>query len=177
MSIFDLLKNPALLELIKDQRLKEIVTRREVRVSEDYFHREFVSRALDEEIQELSMRFLDGYGEISGKVKKKLLPFSVPFSARFELQRVDFTPKEKIIYLKIEEVKPLDVEWVTRKIVEKIPFLAYGDGVIACNLTQVPKLADFFGYHVKGIKVCDFLTIKELLFKEGELVGRLGICL
>ena len=177
MGIFDMLKSPALLDLIKDQQLKEIVTRREVRVSEEYFHREFVSQALDEEIQELSMRFLDGYGEISGKVKKKMLPFSINFSARFAVQRVDFSPKEKIIYLSVEDVKPLDVEWVTRRIVEKIPFLSYSEGVIACDLAQVPRLADFLDYRLKGFKVCDFLTIKELLFREGELIGRLGVCL
>jgi len=177
MGFMDLLKNPALLSLIKDQRLREIVTRREIRVSEEYFHREFVCRALDEEIQELTMKFLDGHVQISGTMKKKLLPFGIPFSARCMVERVDFTPKQKKIYLSMAEVKPLDVDWVTRKLVAKIPFLSYGDGLLACDLTLVPRLAYFFGYHVKGITVCDFLTIKELLFREGELVGRLGVCL
>jgi hypothetical protein len=177
MGFMDLLKNPALLSLIKDQRLREIVTRREIRVSEEYFHREFVCRALDEEIQELTMKFLDGHVQISGTMKKKLLPFGIPFSASCEVERVDFTPKQKKIYLSMAEVKPLDVDWVTRKLVAKIPFLSYGDGLLACDLTLVPRLAYFFGYHVKGITVCDFLTIKELLFREGELVGRLGVCL
>ena len=39
MGLMDILKNPALLSLIKDQRLREIVTRREIRVSEENFHR------------------------------------------------------------------------------------------------------------------------------------------
>ncbi|ACM18398.1 hypothetical protein Geob_0021 [Geotalea daltonii FRC-32] len=177
MSIFDMLKNPALLDLIKDQHLKEIVTRREVRVSQDYFHRELIARAMDEEIHELSMKFYDGYGEISGKVKKKLIPFSIPFSARFGVERIFFTPKEKMIFLKIEEVKPVDVDFVTRKVVEKIPFLSYCEGTIACDLTQVPELQKFLAYNINGIKVCDFLTIKELLFREGEMIGRLGLCL
>ncbi|WP_243372776.1 hypothetical protein [Geotalea sp. SG265] len=177
MSILDLLKNPVLLELIKDQHLKEVVTRREVRVSQDYFHRELIARAIDEEIHELSMKFGDGYGEISGKVKKKLIPFSIPFSARFAIERVHFTPQEKMIFLKVEEVKPVDMDFVTRRVVEKIPFLSYSDGIIACDLTQVPELQKFFAYNINGIKVCDFLTVKELLFREGELIGRLGLCL
>ena len=98
MSILNMLKNPALLDLIKDQRLKEIVTRREVRFSEDYFHRELANKAMDEDIQELSMKFFDGYGEISGKVKKKLIPFSIPFSVRFTVERVFFTPKDKMFF-------------------------------------------------------------------------------
>jgi hypothetical protein len=177
MSIFDLLKNPALLDLIKDQHLKEIVTRREVRVSQEYFHRELISRAVDEEIHELSMKFGDGYGEISGKVKKKLLPFSIPFSARFAVERVNFTPQEKMIFLKVDAVKPVDLDFVTRRVVEKIPFLSYNEGTIACDLTQVPELQKFFAYDIHGIRVCDFLTVKELLFREGELIGRLGLCL
>ncbi len=177
MSILNMLKSPALLDLIKDQRLKEIVTRREVRVSEDYFHRELTNKAIDEDIQELSMKFFDGYGEISGKVKKKLLPFSIPFSARFTVERIFFTPKDKMIFLKVEEVKPVDVEFVTKRIVAKLSFLSYSEGIIACDLARVPELNKFFAYNVHGIKVCDFLTVKELLFKEGEMIGRLGICL
>lgn len=177
MSILNLLKNPALLELIKDQRLKEIVTRREVRVSEDYFHRELITRAMDEDVAELAMKFYDGYAEISGTVKKKLIPFAIPFSVRFAIDRVYFTPKEKIVFLRVDEVKPLDVDFVTRKVVEKIPFLSYVDGTIACDLTLIPELDRFFAYNINGIKVCDFLTVKELLFREGEMVGRLGICL
>jgi hypothetical protein len=175
MSIFEKLKNSALFELIKDQRLSEVITRREVRLSEEYFHREFVSKAVDEEIQELALKFCNGYGEISGKVKKRLLPFSVPFSARFTVQRVDFTPREKQIYLAVEQVKPFDLEWVTSRVVGKIPFLSYGDGIITCNLAKVQRLERFFTYEVKGVKVCDYLTIKELLLKDGEMVGRLGI--
>lgn len=177
MSILNMLKSPALLDLIKDQRLKEIVTRREVRISEEYFHRELVNKAIDDEIQELSMKFFDGYGEICGKVKKKLIPFSIPFSVRFTVERVFFTPKDKMIFLKVEEVKPVDVEFVTRRIVAKLPFLSYSDGIIACDMARMPELNKFFSYNVHGIKVCDFLTIKELLFKEGEMIGRLGICL
>jgi hypothetical protein len=172
-----MLKNPALLELIKDQRLKEIVARREIRVTEEYFHREFVSRALDEEIHELAMKFLHDYGEINGKVKNKLLPFSVPFSARFTVHRVLFSPQEKKIELAVEQVKPFDLEWVTRRVVEKIPFLSYADGIITCDLVKVPRLAEFFDYHLKGFRVCDLLIIKELLFREGEMVGRLGVVL
>ncbi|KAF0221399.1 MAG: hypothetical protein FD174_537 [Geobacteraceae bacterium] len=173
----DRLKNPALIELIKDQRLKEVVTRREFRVTEEYFHREFIAKALDEEMQELSLRFFDGYGEITGKVKKRPIPFTIPFSVRFAVEAVDFTPKGKVLHLKVEEVKPLDLDWVTGKVVERIPFLSYREGVITCDLTKVPRLADLFAYQIKGVRLCDFLTVKELLLKEGEVIGRLGFIL
>lgn len=177
MSILDLLKSPALLDLIKDQRLKEIVSRREVRVREDYLHRELVAKAIDEEILELSLKFFEGYGEISGKVKKKLVPFSISFSARFTVERIYFTPKERIVFLKMDEVKPVDLSFITRKIVGTIPFLSYSDGIVACDLHKVPQLDQFFSYNINGIKVCDFLTVKEVAFKEGEMIGRLGLCL
>ena len=45
MSIFDKLKSSALLELVRDPRVKELVTRREFRVSQEELHREFVTRA------------------------------------------------------------------------------------------------------------------------------------
>lgn len=177
MSIFDQLKNPALTALIRDQRLREVVTRREFRVTEEYFHREFIAKALDEELQELSLRFFDGYGEIAGKVKKRLIPFTVPFAARFTVHAIDFTPRGKQLHLKVEEVKPLDLHWATAKVVEKIPFLSYREGIISCDLTKVPRLADLLRYQIKGMNVCDFLTVKELLLKEGEVVGRLGFVL
>jgi hypothetical protein len=177
MGIFDMLKNPMLLDLIKDQRVKEVVSRREFRITEEYFHREFIARAQDEEMQDLSLRFYDGYGEFAGKVKKRLLPFAVPFTARFTVQDFDFTPRGKVLRLQMEEVKPFDLGWVTGKVVEKIPFLSYREGVVSCDLTKVPRLADLLGYRVKGVRVSDYLTIKELLLKEGEMVGRLGFIL
>jgi len=181
MGIFDrlnnTLKNPAFRELMRDQQLKEVVTRREFRVTEEYFQREFVSRAVDEELRGLSLRFRDGYGEIAGEVKKRLLPFAIPFTARFTVQKVAFTSWEKQVYLQVEQVKPLDLDWVTARLVGNIPFLSCRDGVVACDLTRVPRLAEFFGYQFKGMKVADLLTVKELSLREGELVGRLGVCL
>ncbi len=99
---FDKLRNPAFLDLIRDQRLKELVTRREFRVTEEYFHRDFVSRAEDDEIRKLTLKFRDGYGELAGEVKKRLIPFAVPFSARFALHGVDFSPQANKIHLRIE---------------------------------------------------------------------------
>ncbi|MBT0652162.1 hypothetical protein [Geomobilimonas luticola] len=181
MGIFDrlnnTLKNPAFKELLKDQRLKEVVTRREFRVTEEYFQREFLDLAMDEELRGLSLRFFDGYGEIAGEVKKRLLPFAIPFTARFTVQKVAFTTWEKQVYLQVEQIKPLDLEWVTARLVGKIPFLSCRDGVIACDLARVPRLAEFFSYSLKGMRLADMLTVKELSLREGELVGRLGVCL
>lgn len=177
MSIFDRLRNPALLDLVRDQRLKELVTRREFRVTEEYCHREFVSRAEDDEVRKLSLKFGDGYGEIAGEVKKRLVPFAIPFSARFALQGIEFGPGAKKVHLRVEKVKPLDLDWVTARLVNRVPFLTYGDGVVSCDLTRVPRLADLFAYQVKGVRPSDFLAIRELAFREGEIVGRVGFLL
>ena len=177
MSLFDRLRHPALAELIRDQRLKEMVTRREFRITAEYFQREFLSGAGDDELQGLKLRFRDGYGEIGGEVKKRLLPFAIPFTVRFGIDKVALTSWEKSIYLRIEQVKPLDLDWVTGRVVARVPFLAYQDGVMVCDLARVPRLAEFFGYRLKGMRLADFLTLKELTLREGELVGRLGFCL
>lgn len=180
MDIFgklDKLKNPALLDLLRDQRLKELLFRREFRMTEAYFYREFVRHAEDDEIRKLSLKFRDGYGELAGYVKKRLIPVAIPFSARFALHGVDFSPQAKKIHLRVEEVKPFNLDWVTRRIVEKIPFLAYGEGIVSCDLTRVPRLADFFASQVKGVRPCDFLAVRDIAFREGEIVGRVGISL
>ena len=118
-----------------------------------------------------------GYGEIAGEVKKRLLPFAIPFTARFTVQKVAFTTWEKQVYLQVEQIKPLDLEWVTARLVGKIPFLSCREGVITCDLARVPRLAEFFSYRLKGMLLADMLTVKELSLREGELVGRLGVCL
>lgn len=177
MSIFDKLKNPALVELLKDQRLREIVTRREFRVSEEYLHREFISRAGDDEVRNLALRFHDGFGELSGEVKKRLLPVAIPFSARFIIAGVEFNALGKRVHLRVDEVKPMDVDWVTKRVVERVPFLAYHDGLMSCDLEQVPRLDAILASRVGGKRVADFLTLKELVIRPGEMVGRLGVIL
>ncbi len=177
MSIFDKLKNPALLELLKDQRLREVVIRREFRVSEEYIHREFISRAGDDEVRNLSLRFHDGFGELSGEVKKRLLPVAIPFSARFAITGVEFNSLGKRVHLRVEEVKPMDVDWVTKRVVERVPFLAFRDGLMSCDLEQVPRLDAILASRVGGVRVADFLTLKELVIRPGEMVGRLGVIL
>ena len=177
MSIFDRFKNPALLELVKDQRLKELITRREFRVTEEYLHREFLSKAMDDELTELALKLGAGFAELTGRVKKRLVPFAIPFSARFSLHSIDFTRQGKVVHLRLEELKPLDLDWLTRKLVQNIPFASYGDGLVTLDLTRVPRLAEFYGYQVKGVRPSDFVVIKELLFCEGELVGRVGLIL
>lgn len=176
MGIFDRLQNPALLGLIRDQRLREVLARREFRISEEYVHREFISRSEDEELRGLSLKFYDGHGEVRGEMKKRLLP-AIPFSARFSVQGVEFNSMGKRIILSIEQVKPLDLEWVTKRIVEKVPFLAYHHGLLTCDLTRVPRLDAMLAYQVGGVRVADFVTLRELFLREGELVGRVGFCL
>jgi hypothetical protein len=176
MSIFDKFKHSALAGLIHDQHLKELITRREFRISEEFIHREFISQAADEEILNPELRFFDGFGELRCQVKKKLLP-AINFSARFTIHGLEFSSLGKRLHLRLEEVKPLDFNWVTKRMIGRLPFLTLSDGIMTCDLTQVPRLAYLFSYQVKGIQVVDHFTLRDLAFKEGEVVGRLGVVL
>lgn len=176
MSIFDRLKQSGMADLIRDQQMKELLTRGEFRITEEYVHREFLSSAGDEDIRDLSLRFCDGHGELSGTVKKRLLP-AISFATRFGIQGVEFGRMGKRIYLQLQEVRPLDLSWVNERIIGRVPFLDYHGSLIACDLARIPRIAELLEYRVKGIKVADFLTVKELALRQGELVGRLGFCL
>jgi hypothetical protein len=176
MSIFDRftkLRHPLLTELIKEQRFRELFTKREFRFTEDYFRRELVPRLEYDEVRGISLVFGDGFGELTGEVKKRLLP-AITFRARFAVARVIFTPKEKQIHLRLDEVHPVDFDWLTRRMVERLPYLTYDSGGIICDLARVPQLTELFAYHVKGVRVSDFLTIKDLELRPGEVAGRLG---
>lgn len=176
MGIFSKLRSPAVAGLLKDQHLLEMAIRREFRCSEEYVRREVVPRLADEDIHGLDIAFRDGFGELTGQVKKRFLP-AIPFSARFIVDRVACTPWEKRVYLRLEEVQPLDLDWLTRRMVERLPFLDYDGGIVVCDLMRIPRLAELFAYRVKGVRVCDFLTIKGLDVRPGEIVGRLGVVL
>ena len=176
MSIFDKLKNPALAAFMQDQNIRELVSRREFRLTEEYFHREFIAAAADDEIHSPELKFYDGYAELRAKIKKKLLP-EIPFSARFVLHGVEFGTMGKRVHLKVEQVKPLDSDWVTKRVVARVPFLSFSDGILTCDLTLVPKLAYLFSYQLKGINVADFITLKKLTIQQGEMVGRVGMVL
>lgn len=170
------IKNPALAELVKEQSLKDLLIRREFRLSESYLQREFVAPVLDDEMPELSIALFNGYGEIAGKMKKRLLP-TLSFSATFTIQGMEFSSARKCVLLRLEKVGPIDIDWLTRKFVQRIPFLSCTGNMITCDLTRVPKLAELFAYRVKGISAWDFITLKELNLKDGEIVGRVGVVL
>lgn len=175
-NLLNKLKHPALAGLIQDQHLKELLIHREFRLSEEYLHREFISQAADDEIHSPELRFFDGFGEIRCQVKKRLLP-AISFSARFTVQGVEFSSMGKRVHLRVEQVKPFDFDWVTRRFVEKVPFLSFSDGLLTCDLTRVPRLANLFSYQIKGFRVADLITLKELTLQDGEIVGRLGMVL
>jgi hypothetical protein len=177
MSIFDKMKSAALLELVRDPRLKELVTRREFRVSQEELHREFASRAADEELQELALVVGEGFLEVSGRVKKRLIPFAIPFSARFSLHSLDFSPHNKAVHLRLDEMKPFDVDALTRKMMEKVPFISFADGLVTVHLAKVPRLAGLFACQVHGFRPFDHIVLKELRFHDGEVVGRVGVML
>jgi hypothetical protein len=175
--IKDRIKNPALAELVKEQSLKDLLVKREFHISQSYLQREFFSRAVDPELPELAIRLGEGVGEITGKFKKRLVPFAIPFSATFTIQGVEFTATRKVVTLKLEQVGPIDLDWLTRKVVQRIPSLTMVGDLMACDLSKVPRLAELFGYRVKGINPWDFITLKELAFRDGEITGKVGVVL
>jgi hypothetical protein len=173
-------RNPALAELMKEQSLKELFTKREFRLSQGYLQREFLARALDEEIVELTLTLRDGYGEVTGRMKKRLLP-AIPFSATFTIQGMEFSSARKCVLLKLEKLSPLDIDWLTKRVIGHIPFLSYAGEVITCDLTRVPRLAELFSRRIRlgsrELNVWDLVTLRELNLKEGEIVGRVGVVL
>lgn len=179
MGIFDRLReklsNPALSELVKEQNLKELLVKREFRISQAYLQREFLTKVQDDEVHDLSIALLDGYGTVTGKVKKRLIPFAINFSATFTIQGMEFTATRKCVFLRLEQVTPIDLEWVTRRIVERIAYLSCTGNLITCDLNRVPKLAEMFAYRVKGMNPWDFIAMKEVRLQEGEIVGRVGV--
>lgn len=174
LNIFDKLQHPLLRQFMQDQNLMDLVAKREFRISEESFRRGLVTGG-DDEIKELDVRFMDGYGEISGKVCKRPLPFDIPFSARLTIERVEFTPEGKHLVLRAEEVKPLSLDWVTAKIIGRVPFLSWQEGSIICDLARVPKLAPIFGTEIKGIRPLDFITLRDVTFQPGAIVGRIKL--
>lgn len=175
LKIFDKIQNPLLKQFMQDQNLRELFTRREFRITEDFFQRELAAGGEDDDIRDLQVRFLDGYGEITGTVRKRPLPFEIPFSARLTVHRVEFTPEGKFLVLKADEVKPFSLDWVTAKVVGRIPFLSWQEGSIICDLTRIPKLAPLFGASVKGVRPLDFVTLRDVTIQPGALVGRIKI--
>jgi hypothetical protein len=171
----DKMKNRSLAELVKEQSLKDLIIKREFRISQRYLQREILDPARDEEIQELAIHLGDSFGEIRGKIKKRFVPFAIPFSVTFSISSVEFSTTRKQVLLKLEQVTPLDLAWVTKKFVEKIPFLSFSGDLVACDLMKVPRLAELFAYRVKGVDPWDHITLKGLELSEGEIVGRVGV--
>jgi len=177
MSIFETLKDKALTELIRDPRVRDLVTKREFRMSQEELREELENRAAGTGLQDLKIIVADGFLELSGRMRKRLLPFPVPFSARFSLHSLEFSAHNKIVRLKLEELKPLHLDWLTKKLVEKVVFLSFADELVTIHLGKVPRLAALFAYHIKRFQPFDHIVLKELTFGNGEVVGRVGVLL
>lgn len=173
----DRLNDPAFMGLVQEQSLRDLLVRREFRITEEYLQREFMKKALDDELVEFNLTIGDGYGELSGRLKKRLVPFAIPFSVSFTIEGLEFSAARKCVFLKLGPVAPLDLEWLTRKVVERIPFMSLSGDMLVCDLNRVPRLAELFAQRVKGISIWDYITLKELWLKRGEIGGRVGVVL
>ncbi|WP_224983553.1 hypothetical protein [Geomonas agri] len=175
--IQDRLNDPAFMGLVQEQSLKDLLLRREFRITQEYLQREFLDKAVDDELVEFKLAIENGYCELSGRLKKRLVPFAIPFSASFTIEGIEFSATRKCVFLKHGPVTPLDLDWLTRKVVQRIPSLSMMGDLLVCDLNQVPRLAELFAHRVKGISIWDYITLKELWLKRGELGGRVGVVL
>lgn len=178
MTIFDKVKDSRLLELIRDPRLRDLVTKREFRLSQEDLQKELMEQMAGEEaLQELALTVGAGFLELSGRVRKWPLPFAIPFSARFSLHSFEFSPRSKVVHLRLEEVKPFEIDALTKKLVEKVPFLSFADGLVTIHLDGIPRLAGLLACNFKQFRPFDHIVMKELSFHPGEVVGRVGVLL
>jgi hypothetical protein len=178
MHIFDTLKKSPLMEMLQDPRLRELVTRREFTISRDELQREILSQTAGEEgLQDLTVQVGEGFLEISGRVKKRMLPFAIPFSASFSLHSLEFSPRSKTVHLKLEELKPFEIDSLTKKLVEKLPFLTFANGLVTIQLEKVPRLAALLGCQIGSFRPFDHIVLKRLSFMEGEVTGSIGVLL
>jgi hypothetical protein len=81
------------------------------------------------------------------------------------------------VHLRLEELKPFSLDSLTKKLVEKVPFLSFDDGLVTVHLVKVPRLTRLLTSQVKGFRPFDHVVLKELHFHEGEVVGRVGVLL
>ena len=178
MGIFEKIKKSGVLELIQDPRLIDLVTKREFRIGQEELRRELMTQTEgDEALQELSVTISEGFLVLAGKVRKRPIPFAIPFSARFTLHSMEFSPRNKTVHLRLEELKPIGFDSLTKKIVEKIPFLTFADGLVTVHLAHVPRLSGLLGCQVKGFRPFDHIVVKDLFFREGEITGKVGVLL
>ncbi|MBU5635921.1 hypothetical protein KOM00_04170 [Geomonas sp. Red69] len=175
--IQDRLNDPAFMGLVQEQSLKDLLLRREFRITQEYLQREFLDKALDDELVEFKLVIENGYCDVSGRLKKRLVPFAIPFSASFTLEGIEFSAARKCVFLRLGPVAPLDLDWLTRKVVQRIPSLSMMGELLVCDLGKVPRLAELFAHRVKGTSIWDHITLKELWFRQGEIGGRVGVVL
>ena len=97
-----------------------------------------------------------------------MLPFAIPFSARFSLHSLDFSPHIKTVHLRLDEVKPFEVDSLTRKLVEKVPFLSFDNGLVTIHLEKVPRLAALLDSQVRGFRPFDHIVLKKLNSMPGR---------
>ena len=178
MTIFEKIKSSPLLELARDPRFRDLLTKREFRLDAEALRREIIDQVgAEEELQELNLTVGAGFLEFSGRVKKRPLPFSIPFSARFSLHSLDFSPRSKVVRLRLDEMKPFEADSLTKKLVAKVPFLSFDDGLVTVHLAKVPRLVRLLACQVGSVRPFDHIVLKELEFTPGEVVGRVGVLL
>ena len=62
MNIFDKIPNPLFRQFLQDQNLRDLFTKREFRITEEFFQQELAVGGEEDDIRDIVVRFHDGYG-------------------------------------------------------------------------------------------------------------------
>ncbi len=139
MSIFDKLKQSGMADLIRDQQMKELLTRGEFRIHRGVRPPRIPRHGCRRRYPRSLPPLLRRPRRTVRHREKRLLP-AISFATRFGIQGVEFGRMGKRIYLQLQEVRPLDLDWVNERIIGRVPFLDYHGSLIACDLPASPAL-------------------------------------
>jgi len=62
VNIFDKIPNPLFRQFLQDQNLRDLFTKREFRITEEFFQQELAVGGEEDDIRDIVVRFHDGYG-------------------------------------------------------------------------------------------------------------------
>ena len=111
-----------------------------------------------EGIEDLTIEFAESTFQIKGSVKKMLIPI------QFYIELKPKNANGRSLSFDIVELKPLNQDWIKKKLFNKPPVISYQDGVTTIDLNTFEK--------VKSIPVG---TIKDFEIKNKRLYVSLGV--
>lgn len=163
-------------EFLRDQSIGDLLIRRQFRLTQSQLNRMLLSLGDPESAGSLSMTLGEGVMELEGRVPLSMLP-AMTVRASLTIAGILTTRDGPVVRLRVESVHPLPVVPFISRIVERIPFLTYRDGLVHCHLHRLPGLDRILLQRVGSQRLVDILILRELHLRQNELTGRVGILL